>query len=182
MKLYLISGHHNNDSGAVALGYKENELTIEFRNLILAYIKNYSPRTSVIIDDDNDTLSEVISTVNSTVEKDDIIIDIHFNSFNGEVSGTECFIPKVSSNLEKNIANEICVFYSETMKIPNRGVKIPSQSARGSLGILKGLGHRILIEICFLDNKYDIQEYIKYKYILANGTAEILEKYLNENS
>lgn len=176
MKLYLIAGHHNKDNGATALGNKEKDLTIEFRDLILDYIKESSPNLEVILDNDNDTLSQVINKVNATIHKDDILLDIHFNAFNGKASGTECFIPKISSNIEKEIADEICKFYTRYMQIPNRGVKTPDESARGSLGILKGTGNRILVETCFMDNPIDISAFERTKHILSSGTSEILEK------
>ncbi len=182
MKLYLIAGHHNKDNGATALGNKEKDLTIELRDLILEYIKESSPKAYVVLDDDNDTLSQVINKVNATIHKDDILLDIHFNAFNSKVSGVECFIPKISSNIEKTIAKDICEFYTRYMVIPNRGVKTPDESARGSLGILKGTGNRILVETCFMDNPIDMENYERAKHILASGTSEILEKYLNENS
>ena len=36
MACFISAGHHLKDSGAVGNGYKENELTIEFRNLVVS--------------------------------------------------------------------------------------------------------------------------------------------------
>src|SRR5690606_13234769 len=102
--------------------------------------------------------------------------------FNGKASGVECIIPKISSNVEKEIATEICEFYSRYMQIPNRGVKTPEQTARGTIGILKGTGNRILVETGFMDNPIDMSAFERTKHILSSGTSEILEKRFNENS
>lgn len=36
-KQFISAGHHDNDPGAVANGYQENELTKELRNIILKH-------------------------------------------------------------------------------------------------------------------------------------------------
>jgi N-acetylmuramoyl-L-alanine amidase len=178
-KIYIIAGHYNSDPGAS--GTHENigrifeaHLTKELRDMIASYFTMHNNNT-IIKDDDSHTLTKVLNTINATIEKDDILIDIHFDAFNGKASGTSCFIPTVSSKIEKTIGANIAKGVSEILGVPNRGVRTEKQSARGRIGILHGTGNRILIEVCFIDNPSDIDSYLKNKHLVAQKIAELLE-------
>jgi N-acetylmuramoyl-L-alanine amidase len=183
MKVYLIAGHSLLDSGAIIERedlfkvIKESQLAIQLRDLIKVYLETYN-NVKVITDDDNLNLREVISEINKSITKNDILIDIHFNAFNKQARGTEAFIPTVNSELEKELAEKIVAVTSKIISTPNRGVRTEKQSNRGRLGILHGVGHRILWEVCFMDSKTDLDNYISNIYILANDIAEQIEKYI----
>jgi N-acetylmuramoyl-L-alanine amidase len=183
--LYLIAGHHHNDPGAVSnhasLGgrVKEADLTIELRGLIKMYFELYNDNP-VVIDNDSHVLSRVISEIASTIKRDDIMVDIHFNAFNGRATGVEVIVPRISSAKERNLADNICINLADIMKIPNRGVKGEDKTARGRIGILAGTGNRILIEVCFKDNPVDMLAYQKNKHLVADSIAQSIEKYINE--
>lgn len=182
-KIYLIAGHHNNDPGAVSkhleLGGKitEAELCIELRDLVCSYFKQ-SNDTEVIKDNDNHTLKQVLDSINQSINKNDILIDLHFNAFNGKASGVEVIIPKISSNIERSLGTTICERLSNIMNIPNRGLKNETETARGRIGILRGVGNRILIEVCFKDNPKDIISYWENKHLVAEAISYQTEKEL----
>lgn len=177
-KLFLIAGHSNSDPGAVAENVvgrvKESDLTKEQRDMVYHYFRqhNVSP---VIFDDDKDSLSQVIQKVNNLIKPSDILIDFHFNAFNKKASGSEVF-----PNKNMLIASELVTGISSIMGIPNRGVKIQSESSRGTLGILKGIGRRILIETCFMDNEDDFESYVKNKHLVNQYIAETIERHIYE--
>ena len=183
MKIYLIAGHSLLDSGATIdrqdlfKVIKESQLAIQLRDLIKVYLDTYSS-VEVITDEDNLNLSEVIQEINKTIKKEDLVIDIHFNAFNKTVKGTEAFIPTVSSKIERELSLAILKTTSDIIKTPNRGVKTEQQSNRRRLGILHGVGHRILWEVCFMDNKEELNQYISNIYILANDVSEEIEKFI----
>jgi N-acetylmuramoyl-L-alanine amidase len=181
-KLFLIAGHSANDPGASgnfdSVGkVVEATLTKELRDLIASafVLHNSNP---VIKDDDKHNLTQVLNSIANQVHKDDIVIDIHFNAFNTKARGTEAFIPTVNSVTEKNLAKDIVEATSKLLVTPNRGVKTEKESNRGRLGFLHGTGNRILLEICFIDNKEDLESYLKNKLILASEIATLIEKYL----
>ncbi len=181
-KLYLIAGHNNTDPGASGnfdtVGkVVEASLTKELRDLIASAFTLHNNNT-VVKDDDKHTLAQVLNTINTTVHKDDIVIDIHFNAFNTKARGTEAFIPTVNSTVEKELAKDIVEAIAKLLNTPNRGVKTERESNRGRLGFLHGLGNRILLEICFIDNKEDIESYLKNKFLLAKEIAKAIEKYI----
>ena len=180
-KIYLISGHDNRDSGATALYketglLKESELTIELKYLV----KSYLQYEAIITDNDKHSLPTVINEINKSITSKDILLDLHFNSVvNNNVSGVETFVPNKYSTKEVEIGTELNVKLSEIMNIHNRGNKTPNQSARGRIGILEGIGHRLLLEVCFISNLNDVRAYIKHKHLVALSIAETLDKYVN---
>jgi len=184
-RLFLIAGHHHDDPGATSTHAKlggrvtEAELTIELRYLVKAYFEAHN-KNQVFIDDDHDTLATVISKINAEIKPDDIMVDLHFNAFNGRASGSEVIVPNASNQLEREIAAEISKEIAGIMIIPNRGVKDESQTARGRIGILRGVGNRILIEVMFKDNPNDMEAYQINKHIIASAIAQIIEKYINK--
>lgn len=184
-KIFLIAGHHTNDPGAVSfhenLGNKVTEasLTIELRKLVLGYLKQHND-FEVILDDDKDTLNEVIAKINKQVSKNDIVVDLHFNAFNTKATGTEVLIPTVNSNIEKELGLGICARLADIMEIPNRGIKTEAQSGRKRIAILHGVGHRVLPEICFKDNSRDMSAYQINKHLVAQAIALEIESAVNK--
>jgi len=179
--IYIIAGHNHSDPGAHAehkIGkIKESDLTIELRDLIISYLKSNEQITSIKKDNDDTSLRNVIKYLNENVTRDDLVIDIHFNAFNGKATGTEVIIPNIHSQFEMNIGRELCTVMANTLTINNRGVKNESQTARGKIGILRGKGNRVLIEVCFMDNPSDFNSYKINMYILAAEIASVIAKY-----
>ncbi|TDS14734.1 N-acetylmuramoyl-L-alanine amidase [Sphingobacterium paludis] len=176
-KIYLIAGHHNADPGAIGNGFRENALNIELRGLIHAAIKRHDKSVVVILDDDRDTLAQVIAKVKQTVTTNDILLDIHFNSFiQPKASGAEVLVANNARGLSLDIAKELSALTALTLQIPNRGVKTESQSARGKLGILHTAASSALLEVGFISNPTDMANYQQWKEKLADGIAKILVK------
>lgn len=184
-KIFVIAGHSNTDPGAVATHdylVKEATYTKRLRYLITEYFKAFNDSVEVFIDDDKDNLQTVINKINKDVKAGDLVIDIHFNAFNGKATGTEVIIPAISSKLENKLAAEISKEISEVLEIPNRGAKSEAQTARGRIGILRGVGNRILLEVCFIDNSKDYKAYKKHEHMVAMVITKAIEKLWLENS
>ena len=163
--IYLLAGHSKTDPGAIGSGgVKESDLAIELRGLIGAELTKLN--MPFVTDNDIDNLSQVIRKLNST-EKD-VICDIHFNaSSNPTATGTEVIIPDRSTANERMIAALICSSVALTMNIKSRGVKSEKDTARGTLAIMKPSGLNLLLEICFISNKNDLELYQKHKHAIA---------------
>lgn len=179
-KIYLIAGHNSRDSGAIALHketgtIKESDLTIELRNLIKSYIRY----ESIVTDNDNNSLVDVIKEVNKNITSNDILVDLHFNSYHTHfATGIETIVPTKYTTKEVELGTEFNTKLSEIMGITNRGNKTPNQTARGRVGILEGAGTRALLEVCFISNIEDVTAYIKHKHLIALTIAEILDNYV----
>jgi N-acetylmuramoyl-L-alanine amidase len=167
--IYLIAGHSKIDPGAIgAGGVKESDLAIELRGLIGAELTKLNQK--FVVDNDSDNLRKVISKLNTT-EKD-VICDIHFNaSSNPTATGAEVIIPDRRTASERMIAGLICSAMALTMNIRSRGVKSEKDTARGSLGIMRPSGINLLLEVCFISNKSDLDLYQQHKERIANRIA-----------
>ncbi len=90
MKIYLDSGHRNNeyDYGAVYNSYKEAALAVLIANELKPKLENlgvtvYMSRTS-----DADIISLDERTKQANALNVDLFLSIHLNAFNGSASGT----------------------------------------------------------------------------------------------
>jgi len=183
MAIFDSAGHNEKgkvnaeDPGASGCGYNENDLTIEMRNLTNNYIRSKYPNVKLIEDKDDETLREYLKRIEPGTAS--VVHEYHFNAFNAKASGVEVIVPDNPTKDERNAAKEICDAYSRIMGIPNRGVRTESESKRGRLGLMREEGINLLTEVCFIDNKIDMDAYQLNKQKLAEVTADILVKYDN---
>lgn len=177
----IIAGHNNGDSGASGNGYKESDLTKEFREMLYVclniYQIDYGLNIKFVKDCDTLSLSRVINWIGGLPYAEErLIIDIHFNAFNTHANGTETIIPDNYCNNELTLGKKLSQTMADTMGIFNRGCKQEKHTARKRLGIMRPKGINILLEICFIDNKRDIEAYHANKSELAIRLAkDILE-------
>lgn len=180
MAIFYSSGHHlrganGEDPGAVANGFKENELVQEFEGFVLPEIRKFG--NTVFTDTPTETLSQYLNRIKPGTSS--VVCETHFNAFNGRATGVEVIVPNNPTQDERNLASEICQQFSLIMGIPNRGVRTEGQTARGRLALMREEGMNVLIEICFIDNPDDMRRYQATKRQLAIKLADILVKYDN---
>ncbi|WP_313411059.1 N-acetylmuramoyl-L-alanine amidase [Sphingobacterium multivorum] len=171
---YSSAGHHLKDSGAIGVnGRQENKETISFRDLVNAELLRRG--RTVVQDNDWETLGQYIGRINPTDK--DVVVEPHFNAFNGKATGVEVLIADNANERSKAMAKEIVDGFAKIMGISNRGVKTETQSARGRLGLMRKKGAVALVEICFIDNAADMDAYDRNKVNLACLLATIITKY-----
>lgn len=174
MAIFISAGHYLKDSGAISGKYKENQLTIEFRDLVIGNLK--ASGASYIQDKDSETLSDYLRRIKPG--NGSVVVEIHWNaSSNPKATGTEVLIQDRHNQISRDLAQELSQGLSSIMKISNRGVKTESQSARGKLAFTHKEGACALIEMCFLSNPKDMESYERNKCILARYVADTLIKY-----
>lgn len=174
-KIYLISGHHNADPGAIGNGFKEADLTKELRGLIYCAIRKHDKGVEVLLDYDNDTLSQVIAKVKETATSNDVLLDIHFNAFSKpSATGTETLVANNARSFSVTLAKRISKAGAQVLEIHDRGYKTESQSHRGKLGILHTAASSVLWEVTFITNPDDMKKYQAKKQVLADHIARIL--------
>lgn len=172
--IYLIAGHTGRGTGAGSSFLDEGTETIVLRNLICLNLTR-NGFTDYYTDDDSDNLNTVISKIKKQVKKDDILLDLHFNSASKEtVTGTEIFIPTDYSPEEKSLAETLLKTVTDTLQIKSRGVKTEGQSQHSRLGILHLPCTTVLLEVCFLTNKSDVYKYKENREKLAERIARDL--------
>jgi N-acetylmuramoyl-L-alanine amidase len=178
--VYLIAGHEViNGRGTGAHGFIDEAVENErLRNDITKILRERNIR--VVNDNNRSPLREVISWLRNIIRSQDLIIDIHFNaSSNPQATGTETFIPRNATNVERGLARELADVMASTLKIRNRGVKCESTTRFGRLGILSDphTAVNVLIEVCFVSNENDVKSYRENYHSLVCVLANVIEKY-----
>ena len=132
-----------------------------------------------ITDHDTWTLPVTIAQINQQISEGDMLIDIHFNAFpDVRANGCETIIRTNADQLTRAFAKDINDTIVETLQVRDRGVKTEQQTARGRIGILHGLGIRILIEPIFITNENDVNQYHQLKHLLVDALTKQIEKHM----
>ena len=175
MASFLSAGHHIKDSGAVGNGYKEKDLTIEFRDLVVEQCKKLG--LHVITDEDHETVTQYFNRIKPG--DGSVVIDFHFDAAeNPEATGTTAIIGNNANSESKQFAQELVDTTSEVLGIRNRGVIPEKLSARKRLRIFREpAGIISLLEIAFITNKEDMKKYQVNKNYLACRIAYLIKKY-----
>ena len=174
-KIIISAGHGGNDPGAVANGYTERDLAIEFRELLVKELLLLGVKP--LIDDNKNDLKQTLAWLTGKYSSKDILLDIHWNAASSKARGTEVIVPDNASIFENNFAKNILnVFVSNGFV--NRGVKPESQTARKRLGWMRPPAENILVEMGFITNLLDINLYQNLKYKLAKESAFVIYKSL----
>lgn len=174
--VFPSAGHHNNDPGAMANGFKEADLTKELRNLVSAVLTERGHRH--IMDVDNETNRQYQGRIKPGAGS--VILDIHFDAAQPSATGTTAFVANNANRNSQNFASEVAAVTAQILGIKNRGVRNEGHSQHSKIGILhKGAGIAALIEVCFITNVNDIAKYQTNKHKLAKAYAELLIKYDN---
>lgn len=156
VKIFVSSGHHDRDPGAISEPYRENEETIKDKKEVVKYLKQFTAHRNdieIITDDDSDDLNTVYNKFNKLATKYDFLIDFHYNSAaRDDVSGVEVFVANNAREASKELAGDVVNGISKMANIRNRGVKKESQSQHPRLLILHTKANSILIEMEFINN------------------------------
>jgi N-acetylmuramoyl-L-alanine amidase len=170
--------HLGKDQGAAANGYKEADLTYEFRELVKDHLIGITAGVAIITDHDDVVLVDMVNQVNKLMNADSISLSIHFNAGPESATGTEVIYPTEHSVQEKEWSTELSKLVADHLGIKNRGAKDETATARGKIYIRSMKGHNLLLEVCFITNLSDLSRYQKNKKTLAQKVAEFLkEKY-----
>ena len=175
-KIFLSSGHGGTDTGAVANGYIERDLAIEFRKLITQQLNLLG--INPIEDPDSNALAQALAWYRGKFGVQDIMVDLHWNAGMADAKGTEVIVPETSTNFERALAADVLKVYSG-LGFSQRGIIVPSQTPRGHLGWERQNAQCILIESCFITNVMDMKLYQANKYTLAKQLAILLRNYSN---
>lgn len=177
-KIFVIAGHGGVDSGAVASVFKESELAIEFRNLIISELGKLGIKG--ITDSDGNALAQTLKWIKSLLSSTSIALDIHWNAAsNPNVKGSEVIVPENASRFETSIAEALLKVFTD-IGFKNRGVKSELLTARKRLGWMRPVAENVLIETCFITNSQDMILFANSKNILAKRIALVLKEYSNK--
>ncbi len=159
-KLFLSTGHNPTRPGTQ---HTHNDGTTLIEHYTAAIIVSYLYQFLVQQDIKpilvpTGTLASKAKFINSLSSPDDILIEIHLNSFDTKVQGSECLSGPATAILANDISSRI----ASLLNIKNRGLK-PLQHASGKpLYLTKHCkAQTIIIEPFFLDREgaqfFDLQ-------------------------
>lgn len=172
MKILLISGHGAGDSGAVGCGHKEADLTRTATNVLAGKLAAYDvsvTRYPVARDAYQDNRNGKLQLDFSNYG---LIVEVHFNSYNGSAHGTEClYKPSGMKALASKVAAAIA-----GVGLLDRGAKQRTDLANMNRCAKLGVPY-ILIETCFIDNKDDIRIYEANLYNVWDRVASAICNY-----
>jgi len=171
--IFISAGHHLKDPGAVANGVQENLLTIDLRNLVTQSLTKLGAK--YIIDKDTETLAQYLGRIKSGTGS--VICELHFNAGSTKAEGMEVLIPERNTEEERTLGAAICDAGHATMGLRYRGVFDETKSHRKRLGLMRKEGINVLVEVCFITNKSDLEKYEGGKGLFAQKLAELLKKY-----
>lgn len=178
--IFNSAGHNTKgprvDPGAIANGYREADLTAEFRNLVNGHLKAIG--ASFKTDTDEESLAEYLGRIKTG--SGSVIHETHFNAGVPTATGIEVIVPEKPSDAEVKCARELAAEVHRLTNLPLRGemgVKTEFETHRGRLGIMRPEGINVLTEICFISNRQDLDAYFAVKDALAASFAKILKKY-----
>lgn len=180
MTVFLSAGHNPKgikvDSGAVGNGYREADLAVEFRDMVIYQLQKRNVK--VIQDKDDERLGDYLKRIQTG--SGSVVLEFHFDAAASvSATGTTTLIGNDADRLDKAFAKELVDATSNILRIKNRGVLSEADSHRGSLGLMREQGIVALLELCFISNPDDLEKYFSLKKELSIKIADIVERYEN---
>jgi len=161
--LILSAGHNPRAKGAQVGDTSEYSLNCRVVMELTDALRKLGVNPVVV--DSSMSLTERIAWINSNYPEA-ICIEFHHNVFNKKAEGTEVFF-KAGDKIGFDLGKKMLSLVSAKLSLRNRGMKLASQSARGSLAWVSGLSHGLLWEVCFMDNPEDITRGVGFPETLA---------------
>lgn len=185
-KLFFEKGHTSvkgMDMGAPGTPYNEGQLTSELVDLIALYLNDIY-RIKAEVDANDTTLDKTIAWLRHKTTPRCIVCSIHFNSATPAAEGVECFIPQRYTQFELGLAEALVnavvkqtAFKRRGATAGKAGVKDETQSARKRLGWMSVVGENVLLEVCFISNKQEMEVYQLQKKQIAREIANTLAEW-----
>lgn len=158
--LFISQGHGGADAGS--MGADDHSEKMRIRKLVpLIEERVEKAGHRVIVKNEKNANGSWAFTSASG----DVKFSIHFNAFNEKARGVECWYKKSSM---KSKAATMSKKVAKAMGIDNRGAKY-TDSLR-----MMNIGFDLLLEVCFHDNKKDLNAYQEHKKEVAKAIADVL--------
>jgi N-acetylmuramoyl-L-alanine amidase len=174
MLCFINPGHDRQlDSGAVnpVTGIRECDEAFALGEMVQACLEEAGIAVRLRQDDD---LAAVCEEAND--RSADLFVSIHFNAFNGKVSGTETLVNTTPASLV--LGHCIQQQVQAVLGLPNRGLK-----ERPKLWVLRGtIMPAALVEVCFIDHMADMTRYQAKKRETAAAIARGIKDYMEQQA
>jgi N-acetylmuramoyl-L-alanine amidase len=160
MKVAFVIGHDEKSKGATSKHFFEGREVSEYTFWKFFVLKNMLDYGDIFT---HESISSYDKKQRTTAEKTkdyDLVIEFHFNSFNGKAQGVEA-LHYYKNNKTKAICEEFSDLVSEKMGIKKRGLNGATASSSGNgYGFLYHTKQwAILLEPFFGDNASDCKKF-----------------------
>lgn len=181
-RIFLSAGHDLIDPGAVAFGTTESKEMMLTRDLVAKELE--AQGAAFLSIPDNLNLRQTIQWINSQARTGDVAVELHGNAANGRARGTEAFFVDGNTKrkqdaelLLKALLEEVPELHLQGKSL-SRGSKSDTLSVHGRLAFCRQLSvPSILIELCFVDNRQDLELLQAKRDRFAKGLAQGLMKW-----
>lgn len=159
-KVFISQGHGGADGGSTGADGKSEKTRI--RNLVPLIEERLKGKgISVTVKNEKGSNgSWAFSTASG-----DLKFSVHFNAFNKKATGTECIYKK--SGMKKHAA-KMSKKVAAAIGVTDRGAKY-----RDDLYMMN-IGFDLLLEVCFHDNKKDLEKYKPNMKAVADAIVEVI--------
>lgn len=171
------------DPGAMATDGKcEAERTMELTKILKNKLEKKGYKV-ILVRDGNYEMSLGAKQRRINEIKPDLSLSIHFNSAKNPVAtGTEVLANKKSLEIYgEDFAMDMAKSISKKQGIPNRGVVHVGED-KGERRLYTRSNRinsaNLLLEICFTSNSEEVKNYDSIRYLVAQGIADTIEKYV----
>lgn len=184
MKIGIDMGHtlSGEGTGSQGCGYKEQNLTRELGKIVIEMLKKEGHTIyDCTVDKSSNNAQQLIDRVNKANKQPlDLFVSIHFNACvndvkgDGRTTGTEVFLHSMSSKAKP---------YAERIvkKIANVGLKNRGVKTHNAYVLKHTKAPALLIETCFIDDRDDMNVYLKSPRKVAKAIVEgILDKTITD--
>lgn len=169
LKVLVIAGHGAGDPGAVALNFKEADLTRDLANVVVDKLSNYA--IVYKYDTYKNLYKELKAGKSFNFTEYDYVTELHFNTAvndkngDGNTTGTEILVHAS----EKGVSVEEAILKNfKAIGFKNRGVKRRSDLLVMNTCKKQGVSYA-LIETCFMDDADDMKLYTYRKAAVADA-------------
>ncbi|WP_447045346.1 N-acetylmuramoyl-L-alanine amidase [Vreelandella sp. H-I2] len=151
--LFISAGHSDKDPGAVANGYTEANVVLDFRDRLATYLSD-----KVFFSQDGKRGQNLPLTVAANEAlMHDIAVEFHCNAF---AKPTATGVETLSAKQHYPLGNALCIALSTALGIPNRGAKGEGSGQHSRLAFIRR-GNGVIVELFFLTNPNDLKRYIE---------------------
>lgn len=184
MKIGIDMGHtlSGEGTGSQGCGYKEQNLTRELGKIVIEMLKKEGHTIyDCTVDKSSNNAQQLIDRVNKANKQPlDLFVSIHFNACvndvkgDGRTTGTEVLLHSMSSKAKP---------YAERIvkKIANVGLKNRGIKTHNAYVLKHTKAPALLIETCFIDDRDDMNVYLKSPKKVAKAIVEgILDKTITD--
>lgn len=184
MRIGIDMGHtlSGEGTGSQGCGYKEQNLTRELGKIVIEMLKKEGHTIyDCTVDKSSNNAQQLIDRVNKANKQPlDLFVSIHFNACvndvkgDGRTTGTEVLLYSMSSKAKP---------YAERIvkKIANVGLKNRGVKTHNAYVLKHTKAPALLIETCFIDDRDDMNVYLKSPRKVAKAIVEgILDKTITD--